>query len=145
MGGVLNLRPITLPAKICLLGSVQFQRKRIPSFCQLSREEAGPAPWGLWKGPQQKVVLTFFLSACPFFRSLFAMITPVRRVSNTGSLRLAAASGNWRRKITGEAEKSLEERDLLSKGEVGLGRQMCVCVCVQDQGTVSWAYQVINL
>lgn len=48
--------------------------------------------------PLKGMVLTFFLSACPFFRSLFAMITPVRRVSNTGSLRFAAASGNGKRK-----------------------------------------------
>lgn len=44
-------------------------------------------------GGRGPIALTFFLSACPFFRSLFAMITPTRRVSNTGSLRLAAASG----------------------------------------------------
>lgn len=41
--------------------------------------------------------LTFFLSSCPFFRSLLAIMTPVRRVSNTGSLLLAAAGARgWR-------------------------------------------------
>lgn len=67
-------------------------------------------------------MLTFFLSACPFFRSLFAMITPVRRVSNTGSLRLAAAIvGIWEKKedITGEAENVWRRE---TKGEMGLNR-----------------------
>lgn len=51
-------------------------------------------PWRFWNKPLWgHKMLTFFLSACPFFRSLFAMITPTRRVSNTGSLRLAAAGG----------------------------------------------------
>lgn len=35
--------------------------------------------------------LTFFLSSEPFFRSLLAMLTPMRRVSNTGSVRLDCA------------------------------------------------------
>lgn len=37
--------------------------------------------------------LTFFLSSCPFLRSLLAMMTPVRSVSNTGSLLFAAGAG----------------------------------------------------
>lgn len=36
--------------------------------------------------------LTFFLSSEPFFRSLLAMITPIRRVSNTGSVRFDCAA-----------------------------------------------------
>lgn len=40
---------------------------------------------------QAHTALTFFLSSCPFLRSLLAIMTPVLRVSNTGSLLLAAA------------------------------------------------------
>jgi hypothetical protein len=41
--------------------------------------------------PSHPPGLTFFLSSEPFLRSLLAMMTPMRRVSNTGSVRLDCA------------------------------------------------------
>lgn len=49
------------------------------------RQEFGETP--------PKPTLTFFLSSWPFLRSLLAMMTPVRSVSNTGSLLFAAGNG----------------------------------------------------
>lgn len=74
-------------------------------------------------------MLTFFLSACPFFRSLFAMITPVTKGFNAGHYDWQKLVGmGEKRAISGEAEKVLEERDHLSKGEMGLSNRYRVCV-----------------
>lgn len=44
------------------------------------------------KSQIERVELTFFFSSDPFFRSLLAMITPIRSVSNTGSVRFDCAA-----------------------------------------------------
>lgn len=57
--------------------------------------------------------LTFFLSSEPFLRSLLAMITPIRSVSNTGSVRFDCAANRG----SSVSKQRTSQWQLLNRGQ----------------------------
>lgn len=100
--------------------SEHFTKKRHYCICQIFATSS----------VQIRAKLTFFFSSEPFFRSLLAMITPILRVSNTGSVRFDAAANQT-------APRLSQLNSNRSKTQVFI-RGKCTCWTHRRGAAVRW-------
>lgn len=113
MAGVVKLRPFKIACKNLSVGLCAILGEEDPYFYQLSREETGPTPLGLWKASVGKLGAHIFFICLSLLPFLVCHDHPTAKGFKHRVIAIGSSWLEWEKKgdVTGEAEKGLGERE----------------------------------